>query len=450
MAQLSAYEKSEIKALRFEKEEWILALERLVTAGNGIFHAVTEEIRGPEEIVGVLDQLLGRQDLAKETQKLVSQLASGEARYYELVEDQWIPLPEGAFVDLRPMSRRNAEELAATLASLRAIKSAALAQKKKLDAQDSAPVQGEDRSPGQGGADLSHRLDLLAQRIEAIAQRLDAIEARVTAVEGGLVRSDAEAKTQLPDEATRSAPHRHDQASPMRQDGGAPQSPDPKHEDSAARQTSESEAAASHVSVPVTLPGVAQIEAEQEDLFPETEDEATGPSSQDAPPPPIVVLPAVEDLRETLEMLVGDELPLSPRDPNTSIATKEAYLAPFVDREGAIVGAVLADRAAMVSLGGSLLLLPQNTWRERLHEEPSADILDAMSEIANNIAPLINGDERNSHVRATSFEPLEKGLPTWLDQAARVALGESELDGTLTVLAAPEAIPQDDTESPSQ
>ncbi len=90
----------------------------------------------------------------------------------------------------------------------------------------------------------------------------------------------------------------------------------------------------------------------------------------------------------------------------------------LIDDEGRDVGAIVADRAAALSLGGALMSLPEHELEaQRALGTPSDDVIGAMSEVANNLCETINQGARDMQVRVKPIEPLSPGLLDWAEKA---------------------------------
>ncbi len=380
MDPLTAYEKAEIRALRLDNQAWSLELTRLEPAGNGIFHAISEIIEGPAEIVRVLDQLLARPDLAAHTRDLLARPSEDTRRLYQLSDQRWLPLPDASYMQQPERTRRDTAALEASLASLRELRNEALAR-------GSAGGHAPEPDAGPQVRELQLRVEQLTATVEKLQTRIQALESE--------------------------AP------------GGPPASP--------PGEMREADHRAAPAPEPFSLPAV---DGDSEETA-EADTEAAEPDDGSAPPLP--VLPALGDLRATSEMLFGDELTID-EAPLENLPTKNAYIATLIDDQGATVGAVVSDVKALVSLGASMLLIPRGTWNELL-AAPSNDVFDAMSEIVNNITPLLNKVDGNVHVRSTPLVPLDLNATSWLRDGQRVVFCESELEGHIAVVAAPRAIP---------
>jgi hypothetical protein len=421
MSQLTGYEKAEIRGLRLQDQAWSLELTRLVPTGNGIFHSIAESIDGADEIVQTLEQVLGQPELAEQTRQLVGHPTADARRLYRLADRRWLPLPDASFTEqqLSP-ARRDSAALAASLASLRALR-------------DEARAHGY-RVGGHTG-EAQHSADELLQRVEQLTATVRRLEARIEALERGQPVSAA---------STAAARDGLGQAETDAEATG-PADAAAESADAAANAEADARVApevdrAPPAPEPFSLPAVdASANGDQQDEQREQQEAQSDQQDEAAPQaPPLGSLPALEDLQTTGEMLFGDDVSLAPAD-SADRPREGAYIATLIDDQDAVVGAVVSSVEAMVSLGGAMLMIPDNTWPELL-KEPSKDIFDAMSEIVNNITPLLNKAEDNVHVRSNPMVLLDPAEHPWLDEGAQAVFRESALEGCFAVIAAPRVI----------
>ncbi len=132
-------------------------------------------------------------------------------------------------------------------------------------------------------------------------------------------------------------------------------------------------------------------------------------------------LPSVAAINESLHALIGDQASVREKRPVTFSPNTlgPCWVSRLIDDEGHEVGAIVADRAATIALGGALMSLPEQELEpQRALVTPSDDILGAMSEVANNLCETINQQAGSGHqVRVKPIEPLAPGA---LDWAAKV------------------------------
>lgn len=137
--------------------------------------------------------------------------------------------------------------------------------------------------------------------------------------------------------------------------------------------------------------------------------------------------PKLEELDSLLEMLIGESVNLESQ--STSAAVDKLSLphaSILIDDEGQPVGAVVADLTATVQLGGMLMMMPQPGLEDQIDEsDPSNTVVEAFSEVVNNLTVSLNAITGNPHVRSTPVERLDsllaKGETDWLKSSATTA-----------------------------
>ena len=132
-------------------------------------------------------------------------------------------------------------------------------------------------------------------------------------------------------------------------------------------------------------------------------------------------MPSVAAINESLHALLGDQASVREKRPVVFAPGKlgPCWVSRLIDDEGHDVGAIVADRAAAVALGGALMSLPEHELEaQRALDTPSEDILGAMSEVSNTLCEAINQQASGAlPVRVRPIEPLSPGSLDWATQA---------------------------------
>jgi hypothetical protein len=148
-----------------------------------------------------------------------------------------------------------------------------------------------------------------------------------------------------------------------------------------------------------------------------------GPAAQPAavPPPavkPALSLPSQADLATCLKQLLGADAELRPERSNLPQDLDGFYVSRIVDSANDEVGAIMLDLRGGVELGGRLLGFPSASIEEQAKSEPSADLLDAMNEVANNLGGFVNRANPDVRVRVRPLEKLSQLELGWLPRNA--------------------------------
>ena len=153
-------------------------------------------------------------------------------------------------------------------------------------------------------------------------------------------------------------------------------------------------------------------------------------------------LPEAEALRETIAMILDGACPLQPANATDLVTLPgTAYGALLRTDDGEAVGAILADTATTVFLGGNLIMIPPAAQQDQYRQgRPEESVLDAMAEVVNMLRSTVNQVPGNPHVAPDPLRPLAElaAAEPWLtspasrlDLAGPLPFGE----GHLTLLA---------------
>lgn len=140
-----------------------------------------------------------------------------------------------------------------------------------------------------------------------------------------------------------------------------------------------------------------------------------------APSKPLLVMPLHADLVACLKQLLGADPELCAEKPSLPKDLDSFYVSRIIDAADREMGAILLDLSGGVELGGRMLGFPLAAIAEQAKNDPSADMLDAMNEIVNNLGGFVNRANPDLRVRVRPLEKLGSAEHAWLPQnAARV------------------------------
>ncbi len=157
-----------------------------------------------------------------------------------------------------------------------------------------------------------------------------------------------------------------------------------------------------------------------------------------------VVLPETQEILELVGLLI-DEKPVFKEGQGWDLANPSpgAYITFLQGRDNAVEGAIITDLAATLYIGGKLILLPEATLKDQFQmgmaDEP---VIEAVTEVINNLRTLYNKIELNPHVAPTETFPYQVPGPddfvAWVlnpskrvDYVGQTAFGKA----TLTLIA---------------
>jgi len=148
---------------------------------------------------------------------------------------------------------------------------------------------------------------------------------------------------------------------------------------------------------------------------------AAAPAVVAAPGKPLLIMPQHADLVTCLKQLLGNDPELRAEKPSLPKDLNDFYVSRIVDAADQELGAILLDLPGGVELGGRLLGFPSASIAEQAKSEPSADMLDAMNEIVNNLGGFVNRANPDLRVRVRPLQKFGSAEFAWLPlNAARV------------------------------
>jgi hypothetical protein len=126
----------------------------------------------------------------------------------------------------------------------------------------------------------------------------------------------------------------------------------------------------------------------------------------------VLTLPTTKDILDLVELLIGEK-PVFRKSEGWDLAAppEGCYITFLQGQDKTTEGAIITDLPATLYIGGKLILLPENTLQDQLHtgkaDEP---IIEALTEVINNMRTLYNNIKLNPHVAPTRTYPYQ--VPT--------------------------------------
>ena len=146
-------------------------------------------------------------------------------------------------------------------------------------------------------------------------------------------------------------------------------------------------------------------------------------------------MPSPLDIATCLKQLLGADAELRAEKGNLPKDLGAFYVSRIVDTSDREVGAILFDLRAGVELSGRLLGFPSSAIEEQAKSEPSADILDGMNEVTNNLGGFVNRANPDLRVRVRPLEKLTSAELGWLPQNRARAGSTTKTGGRLWITA---------------
>jgi len=332
--------------------KWLLEIVRFVAVDRNVFQPRTQRLEGSEVIL----QHLKRGEhaaLAAATSQLIRGLRTDEDHSFEAVDGDWVP--------------------------------------DATRGRDSVPP-----GPGQVGPNAAAsaanevaelRAELLVLRVshERLRERVLRLESQLLA--GGEIRINAQASVAMD---ALGLPKIQEAPRPAR---GAPEPtsiPSPAPEPPAAAKNAGSIG---------------------------TDATAISPGADKPAAEPRIKFPTVAALNVCLHALIGDQVSFLEGKPVT-FAPKPSdphWVSKLIDEEGVEAGAIVVTARATATLGGMLMMVPPlEIESQRKAKAPSADSIEAMSEVSNNLSGAFNQVPGAIHLRVKPMEPLAGDALAWV------------------------------------
>ncbi|MEE9393995.1 MAG: hypothetical protein V3W41_15960 [Planctomycetota bacterium] len=119
--------------------------------------------------------------------------------------------------------------------------------------------------------------------------------------------------------------------------------------------------------------------------------------------------PEASAVNEIIEILIGVDPGFETVEEHPEISDLKGSLAALcLDDSDTPVAVILLDFPAAVALGSKLMMMPDGQVDEQIAEGQAQEIvLEAASEVCNNLTVPINQVERNPHIRTLPIESAE-------------------------------------------
>ena len=131
--------------------------------------------------------------------------------------------------------------------------------------------------------------------------------------------------------------------------------------------------------------------------------------------------PPVSAINICLRALIGDKVTVKERKLPSFVARADEryWVSRLIDDDGLEAGMIVADATATASLGGMLMMLPeQEVNSQRETRNPSEDAVEAMSEVSNNLSGAFNQIPDAIRIRVKPIEPMSDDILGWVTTAA--------------------------------
>ncbi len=125
-----------------------------------------------------------------------------------------------------------------------------------------------------------------------------------------------------------------------------------------------------------------------------------------------LTLPTTKEILDLVELLIGEK-PVFRVGQGWDLTQPNpgAYITFLQGKDNAVEGAIITDIAATLYIGGKLILLPEAILQDQYNlREAEEHVVEAVTEVINNMRTLYNNIELNPHVAPTATFPYQ--VPT--------------------------------------
>ncbi|MCB1183564.1 hypothetical protein KDM41_09020 [bacterium] len=157
-----------------------------------------------------------------------------------------------------------------------------------------------------------------------------------------------------------------------------------------------------------------------------------------------LTFPKTKEILDLVELLIGEK-PVFRKGEGWDLTSPDegCYITFLQGKNKKVEGAIVTDLPATLYIGGKLILLPESQLMNQAQDgEADQPIVEALTEVVNNLRTLFNNIDMNPHVAPTkTYEyvvPTEDDLVGWiLNPGKRVDyVGETKFGkATLTLIA---------------
>ncbi|MBU2501470.1 hypothetical protein KJ682_09095 [bacterium] len=157
-----------------------------------------------------------------------------------------------------------------------------------------------------------------------------------------------------------------------------------------------------------------------------------------------LTLPSPREVLDLVELLIGEK-PVLKEGQGWDLLNPEkgAYITFLQGRDNQVEGAVLTDLAATLYIGANLIMLPKATAMDQMKAgKASEPVIEAVTEVVNNLRTLFNNIDLNPHVAPTATFPYKVPDPDdfvgWVRNPGKRVdyVGETDFGtATLTIIA---------------
>ncbi len=141
-----------------------------------------------------------------------------------------------------------------------------------------------------------------------------------------------------------------------------------------------------------------------------------------------LTFPKTKEILDLVELLIGEK-PVFRKGEGWDLSEPDegCYITFLQGKDKVVEGAIITDLPATLYIGGKLILLPEATLQDQSQNgEAEEPIVEAVTEVINNLRTLFNNIELNPHVAPT--KTFEYQVPTADDLVGWVLEPQKRID----------------------
>ncbi len=411
-------ETSKPKRLVRHGGRWILEIECLVALPDNVLRPTIERIEGDDVILYHLESSPSGQVLAPAAGRLLrSYNDPHDERAFEVRHGAWVPAMVGDFHEETKSGATTAEPKRigdagartemATMAIAFERLSRRLTESEKRQMQGDLPQE------------VSMRLVELEHDNGKLRDKVGDLEAQMRVLLDAATEETREA-------ASKAVAERAGRAGGSRQvdSGGAPaltRGQEPQGPEEVVAREGEvakiPEATKRREVAPAAGPPSAVADAAPVEEDEDNDEVDSVPDPDPIEPAKPLLFPTALEIDKAAKTLLGPEASLTAASKGPKFNKKGAdafYMCRLIDDAGLEVGAMIADLAATIALGGKLMMIPQEELESMVASKtPSEDVISAMSEVFSTLSGAINAVPDGLHIKVNPLEQLDVQAVSW-------------------------------------
>ncbi len=414
-------ETSKPKRLVRHNGRWILEIECLVALPDNVLRPMIERIEGDDVILYHLESSPSGQVLATAASRLLrSYTDPHDERAFEVRHGAWVPAMVGDFHDEPKLEAAPTQDVSGKRTGEVGMRTEMATMALAFERLSRRLTESEKRQmQGELPQEIAMRLDELEDDNGKLRNKVGDLEVQVRVLLGAATEDVREA-------ASRAVAERAGRAGGAVRDGGGMPALARGQEPSMPDELTAKEGAAAAIPeatkrrevAPAAGPPSAVAEGAPPVEDDDDEEVDDVPDPEPITPAKPLLFPNALEVNKAAQTLLGKEMSLTAAEKKGPKFNKKGadafYMCRLVDDAGLEVGALIADLAATIALGGKLMMIPKEELDSMLASKtPSEDVISAMSEVFSTLSGTINAVPDGLHIKVNPLEQLDVQAVSW-------------------------------------